>query len=106
MISFANPRKQKMASGCESLELTDAGTWESFPPFAEKYVKQIGATVVEKIEGPDVHLWKIKFEGVLLNFVYDDFPNGVSVEPLDSNGQPAIDILYRLSVEESEPNGL
>jgi hypothetical protein len=57
MIRFANPKMQRMASGRESLELTEAGTWESFPSFAEKYAAQIGAKIIKKIEGPDVHLW-------------------------------------------------
>lgn len=95
-----------MASGCESLELTEAGTWESFPSFAAKFVEQIGATVIEKIEAPDMHLWVIEYEGTKLNFVYDDFPNGVSVEPLNKNGQPAINKLYKLVREQSQPNGL
>ena len=68
MITFINPKKQKMASGNESLELTEAGTWESFPKFAEKYVKQIGAKIIKKTEGPDIHIWEIEYDGVILNF--------------------------------------
>ncbi|NRA15895.1 MAG: hypothetical protein HRU04_10385 [Oceanospirillaceae bacterium] len=45
MIKFANPKKLRMASGNESLELTQEGTWESFPLFAEQYVEQMGANV-------------------------------------------------------------
>ena len=106
LIVFANPQKQKMASGCESPELTEAGTWESFPLFAEKYVLQIGARVLKKIAAPDMHLWKIKYEGAVLNFVYDDYPNGVSIEPMSSQGQFAVDKLFNLAVEQKDPNGL
>jgi hypothetical protein len=106
MITFASPKKRKMASGCESIELTVEGNWETFPPFAKKYAEQIGATVVREIEAPDMHLWEIEYEGVILNFVYDDFPNGVSVEPKDKSGQPAIEKLFKLVTEQSEPNGL
>jgi len=95
-----------MASGNECLELTEAGTWESFPAFAERYVAQIGARVIRRIKGPDAHLWEIKYEGVVLNFVYDDFPNGVAVEPKTKEGQHAINKLYDLAVLESDPNGL
>ncbi|NRA18570.1 MAG: hypothetical protein HRU04_24045 [Oceanospirillaceae bacterium] len=45
MIKFANPKKLRMASGNESLELTQEGTWESFPPFGEQYVEEIGANL-------------------------------------------------------------
>jgi hypothetical protein len=106
MIRFPKPKKQKMASGNECLELTEEGTWESFPSFAEKYVKQIGAKVIKKIQAPDIHLWEIEFEGVVLNFVYDDFPNGISIEPKDKNGQAAIEKLYKLALSESDPSGL
>ena len=37
-----------MKSGLEGLELTEDGTWESFPAFAEKLVEQIGAKIIRK----------------------------------------------------------
>lgn len=95
-----------MASGGESLELTVAGTWESFPIFAEQYVAQVGAKIIKRIEAPDAHLWEIEYEGVVLNFVYDDFPNGVSVEPKGMLGQAAVNKLYRLATQERDPDGL
>ncbi|MDT4329058.1 DUF3630 family protein [Methylomonas sp. MED-D] len=106
MIRFAHPKLQKMASGLYCLELTEAGSWESFPLFAEKYAAQIGATIVKKIEGPDIHLWEIEYEGSILNFVYDDFPNGVSVEPKERGGENAIEKLYELAKVQSDQNGL
>ncbi|AWM58363.1 DUF3630 domain-containing protein [Stutzerimonas stutzeri] len=106
MITFANPRKCKMASGSNCLQLTEAGTWESFPLFAEKYVRQIGASVLAKIETPDMHLWEIEYSGATLNLVYEDFPNGVSIEPKDNRGQSAIDTLYSLAMEQKSQNGL
>lgn len=98
--------KLKMASGSESLELTGAGSWESYPFFANKYIKQIGAKLEQKFTGPDAHLWEIEYDGVILNFVYDDFPNGISIEPKDSKGRAAIDKLYKQAMEQSDPNGL
>ena len=106
MITFANPKKLKMASGNESIELTEEGNWETFPRFAEKYAEQIDAKVVKKIEAPDINLWEIEYEGIILNLVYDDFPNGVSIEPKDRGGQFAIEKLFKLVLEQSESNGL
>lgn len=106
MIRFSNPKKHAMASGNESLELTEAGTWASFPSFAEKYMRQIGAKIINKVEAPDMHLWEIEYENELLNFVYNDFPNGVSIEPKSNKGQAAVDKLYNQALSESDPNGL
>jgi len=106
MITFADPKKLKMESGYDYILLTDAGTWESFPGFAAKYCKQIGAKVADKVQGPDVHLWKIQYEGATLNFIYDDFPNGISIEPEDESGQLSIDKLYQIALKQSEPTGL
>jgi len=67
MITFANPKKITMSSGNESIELTEAGTWESFPPFAEKFANQIGAKIIKRITAPDMHLWEIEYHGIILN---------------------------------------
>lgn len=106
MIRFANPRKEASESGRHVLVLTDAGAWASFPDFAERYVRQIGAQVVTRVEGPDMHLWEIEYDGCVLRLVYDDFPNGISIEPTDARGRGAIDALYELALSESDPGGL
>jgi hypothetical protein len=97
---------QKMASGCESLELTEAGSWESFPLFAEKYAKQIGASVKKKIEAPDMHIWEIAYSGSVLNFVYNDFPNGISIEPKNGKAQGAVNEIFKIALEQRDSNGL
>ena len=106
MITFANPKKLKMAIGSEYIELTEVGFWETFPEFAEKYVAQIGAKTVKRISTPDMHIWQIEYEGSILNFVYDDFPTGISIEPKSNKGQAAIEKLWALVVEQSQPGGL
>lgn len=106
MITFANPKKRKMAIGCESIELTEAGNWETFPDFAEKYAEQIGATIFNRISTPDMHIWEVEYAGHTLNFVYDDFPNGLSLEPKSKKGQAAIEKLWKIIEQESEPSGL
>ncbi len=95
-----------MALGNESLELTDAGKWESFPSFAERFVAQIGASVRKKIDGPDIRFWEIEYNGALLRLVYDDYPNGISIEPMDSDGQKAVDGLFKLVKSQSDQSGL
>jgi hypothetical protein len=106
IIVFSNPKKQKMSSGDEYIELTEEGTWESFPAFAEKFVQQIGAKIIKRNSAVDMHLWEIEYEGVLLNFVYSDFPNGVSIEPIKPDAQKAIDRLFSIVSCRSTANGL
>ena len=45
-------------------------------------------------------------EGALLRLVYDDYPNGVSVEPKDNVGQKAVDFLFQLVKSHSDESGL
>ena len=106
MIRFSNPTKQKMASGNKSLEQTEEGNWETFPPFAEKYVQQIGAKILNRIETPVMHLLEIEYEGAALYLVNDDFPNGVSVEPQNQEGNAAIEKLYQQALQERSADGL
>ncbi len=105
-IRFKNPHKYKTHSGLESLELTDAGTWESFPLFGDRLVRQIGASIRKEVEGPDIHIWEIEYDGYLLNLVYDDYPNGISIEPNEPRDQEAINILYNLFKSQSHKSGL
>ncbi len=95
-----------MASGGESLELTEAGSWEEFPSFANEYLNQIGASVKKKTQTADMHIWEINYSGSVLRFVYDDFPNGISIEPKNKKGQEAVNRIYKIALDQREPNGL
>lgn len=106
MIRFANPKKEKLASGGEALVLTESGTWESFPGFAENYARQIGAKVLSKSETADMHLWELQYDGYIQTLLYDDFPNGVSLEPKGPAAQAAIEALYEIALLQRDPDGL
>ena len=106
MLRFLNPRLYTMDRGDWYLELTESGDWTSFPAFVEVYVSQIGASVVKKIEGPDVHLWVIQYEGVALNLVYEDFPNSISVNAVERSDCGVIEKLYQLALSEMDPEGM
>jgi len=86
MINFKSPKIIKMYSGHVSIELTDSGTWESFPKFAKEYAKQINAILIEEIIAPNMRFWKIKIDDIELKLVYDDFPNGISLESDSDEG--------------------
>jgi hypothetical protein len=106
MISFRDPKLFKQASGDLYIELTEAGTWESFPKFAEALTQQIGAIITERIDGPDVRLWKIAYAGNALRLVYDDYPNGVSIEPSTSGQDAVIRDLFDTFMAQVSPSGV
>ena len=95
-----------MALGNEYLHLTDEGTWDSFPKFAEELASQIGASIIKRKTLPDSHLWEIEFEGDLLRFVYDDFPNGISIEPKGIFNKKSIQRLYELISSQGSNDGI
>ena len=106
MITFSNPKKEKMASGQNCIELTEEGTWESFPAFAEQLVKQINAKTVNKIVAPDCILWEIVYNDVKLKLVYDDFPNGVSIEPFNQSDNIIINELFEIFYSQKSVSGI
>ena len=95
-----------MASGNLCLELTEAGTWESFLGFAEKWATEIGAEITDRVDGPDVRVWIIAYEGQSLKLAYDDYPNGVTVEARDPSSNSIIEDLFAIVSSESDPNGI
>ena len=70
MIQFRAPRLQRQKSGSFYIELTQDGTWGSFPLFALALTSQIGAEVFETIEAPDMHLWKIDYSKKRVRVVF------------------------------------
>lgn len=106
LIRFRNPKLERMHDGNLCVELTEAGTWESFEGFAEKWAEQIGAKIGERIDGPDVRLWHIVYERHQLRLVYSDYPNGVSVEATEAEANVAIEKLFSIVKSESVPNGV
>ena len=106
IIRFREPKLERMRSGNLRLLLTEAGTWESFEAFAERWVQQIGATILDRVDGPDVRVWRMSYEDRAVNLVYDGFPNGVSVEAIDADSNTAIEQLYSLVLSEAVPNGV
>jgi hypothetical protein len=94
-----------MADGNLCVTLTEAGTWESFPIFAEAWAAQIGARIEDRIDVVDTRLWHIRYERSLLRLVYADFPNGVTVESTGPEANAAIAMLFALVSSEAVPEG-
>jgi hypothetical protein len=105
-IRFREPKLQRMHNGNLSLELTEAGTWESFEKFAERWVAQVGAEIHDRFDAPDIKIWRLSYEGSPIRLIYNDHPNGVSVEATDSESNAAIEKLFSIVSAEASPNGV
>lgn len=91
---FPNPQLYKAHNGHLSVELTEEGTWEGSPQFAEQFTKALGATKIKQVDGPDVRFWDLELDGVRLNLGYDDFPNGLSLRSYSDEGDGLIERLF------------
>ena len=76
-----------MASGNQSLLLTEQVDWESFPTYAEAIVQLVGGTLVDRADGPDQRVWTVSIGTQVFWLAYDEFPLGVSLDP--RNGEAA-----------------
>jgi hypothetical protein len=105
-IRFREPRLERKHSGNLCLLLTEAGTWESFEAFAVRWAQQIGAKIEDRVDGPDVRVWRLSYEDRAVDLVYDDFPNGISVEAVDADSNDAIAQLFALVSSQASSNGV
>jgi hypothetical protein len=105
-IRFRNPSLTRMANGLQCVLLTEAGTWESFASFAQAFAAQIEATIVKRIDGPDVRICVLHWRDAQIRLVYDDFPNGISLEPVDADAQTSLRCLFEILRAESSSDGL
>lgn len=106
MIRFRHPKLLKMKSGLPYIELTEEGTWESFPAFAEKFAVQLRAEIGQRLDGPDVRRWTLTFSGQLVYLHYDDFPNGVFIKPTASGQTVIINELFARFAAEASADGI
>ena len=70
-----------MASGDDSLLLSDRVDWDSFPAYAGEIVRLLGGAVVDRVDGPDQRLWTVSIANQLFWLTYEDSPPGVSLDP-------------------------
>ncbi len=106
LIRFRHPVLNKMANGLECILLTEAGTWESFAPFAEAFAAQFNAVIMKRIDGADVGIWTLAWQGEDFRLVYDDFPNGITLEPAEASGAASVRRWLEIFRSESSPDGL
>jgi hypothetical protein len=79
-----------MASGDESLVLTERIGWESFPAYAEAVLRLLEGTVVSRADGPDQRVWTVRIGSELYWLAYEDFPIEVSLDPKNSDASALV----------------
>ena len=71
----------RLLSGHLCLNLTEYVEWEDFPAYARKFLQAAGGEVLGKYDAVDMRIWEVKIEGINVRFVYEDFPQMISLEP-------------------------
>lgn len=72
---------ERMASGSLSIVLQEEASWELFDRDASKWIKQIGAKLINKADSVDERVWEIEYSGIAFWIAYDDFQSSITLEP-------------------------
>ena len=89
-----------IASGHLCLELTEKVGWENFTIFAEQLVALLGGAVLNKADGVEICVWKIRLQDCELRLVYEDYPTMVSLESSSDAGDECLrEVQHSLSVK-------
>jgi uncharacterized protein DUF3630 len=91
-----------MASGNESLLLTERVGWESFPPYAEAILQLLEGAVVSRADGPDRRVWTVRIGTQLFWLTYEDFPIEVSLDPQNSEASALVPAICQQLLDHRE----
>lgn len=105
-IIFRAPKLIEMHSGNWCIELTEEGNWEYFPRFAEAFSKQIGFAIINRADAVDMRIFEIEYLGQRIRLVYEDFPNGISLESMNASGAAILKYLFKQLSSEASENGV
>lgn len=70
-----------MASGSLYIVLQEEASWESFGQEASKWIKRIGAKLINKADSVDERVWEVEYSGITFWIAYDDFQSAITLEP-------------------------
>lgn len=71
---------ERQASGHLYLLLTECIGWEDFERYAKELLRRLDGRAYEKGAAADMHLWNVEIETLPFRLVYDDYPDGVTLE--------------------------
>ena len=87
---------EMMASGLESLRLTDRVQWEDFPEYASAVITLLGGTIVARAGAPTERVWTTSVQGCLFWISLDDFGLGVALDRQNADGARLIPEIRRI----------
>jgi hypothetical protein len=70
-----------MASGSLYIVLQEEASWDSFDQDASKWIKRIGAKLINKADSVDERVWEVEYSGIPFWISYDDFQSSITLEP-------------------------
>jgi hypothetical protein len=70
----------KMASGDDSLELTQSVSWAEFPRYATEIINILGGEIINKADTPVERVWDVCINGERFWLSFNDFGLGVSLD--------------------------
>jgi hypothetical protein len=98
---------ETMASGNESLRLTDRVGWEDFPRYAELVIASLGGTIVNRADGPDERVWTAIVQNCTFWISFDELVFGVSLDSQNAEASRLIPGVRRtlLALRDSKKAG-
>jgi hypothetical protein len=81
---------QRMASGGDSLVLTQRIDWDGFPAYAEALLECLHGTATGRVDGPDQRMWTVSIEGQSFWLTFDEWLHEVSLDPKNSAASAVI----------------
>jgi hypothetical protein len=91
-----------MASGNESLLLTERVGWESFPPYAEAILQLLEGAVVSRADGPDQRVWTVRIGTQLFWLAYEELTIEVSLDPQNSEASALVPTIRQKLLDHRE----
>ena len=85
---------ETMASGHLCLNLSERVDWVAFPDYARRLLAFFGGTRLDAAESVEMRIWDVVIAGTTLRFVYDDFPQMVSLESPSHQGDSVLRKLH------------
>ncbi len=70
-----------MASGSLYIVLQEEASWDSFGQDASKWIKRIGAKLINKADSIDERVWEVEYSGISFWISYDDYQSSITLEP-------------------------
>ena len=83
----------KMASGNDSLELTQHVSWVEFPQYATEVINILGGEIINKADSVVERVWDVCVNGERFWLSFDDFGLGVSLNSQTQQSSKQITII-------------